>query len=96
MGNFVSLIGFVNYELFVDSDNFKFELLFCFNIEVCKEELVFSGFWVDQEFSWLKRKSFGCRIIVGGILIVGIVYVVGVMVEFFSIGGLDGFGLWGL
>jgi hypothetical protein len=96
MGNFASPTGFVNYESLADSDNLKPEPPFRSNIEVRKEEPVFSGSRADQEPSRPKRKSLGRRIIVGGTLTVGIAYAVGVMAEFFSTGGLDGLGPRGL
>ncbi|KAL2203415.1 hypothetical protein CC79DRAFT_1326133 [Sarocladium strictum] len=96
MGNFASPTGFVNYESLADSEALKPEPPFRSNIDVRKEEPVFSGGKANQEQHRTKQRSFGRKLAIGGAWTIGIAYSVGVLAEYFSTGGLDGLGPRGL
>jgi hypothetical protein len=88
-GNFASPTGFVNHDLPVSEAPFKS------NIDVRREEPVFSGKSNWQEDSQSTRrqgKGWGKRLLVGGAWLAGCSYAIGVVAEFFRTGGIDGHG----
>lgn len=92
-GNFASPTGFVNHDL--PEDHELFEPPFKSNIDVRREETVFSGRpnWQESEQgSSKKRKGRGKRLLVGALWVGGCSYAVGVVAEFFKTGGMDGLG----
>jgi len=90
-GNFASPTGFVNY----DHPPMPAEPPFKSNIDVRREEPVFSGksTWSEEgEKTKRKRPSLGKRVLVGGVMVGGLSYAIGVVAEFFRSGGVDGLG----
>ncbi|CAL3965226.1 unnamed protein product [Diplocarpon coronariae] len=86
-GDFASPTGFVNHDLPRGS-----EVPFKSNIDVRREEPVFSGRRHGREGSQSNTKTRGKRILVGAAWVAACSYVVGVVSEFFRISGLDGRG----
>ncbi|KAH7384742.1 hypothetical protein BKA64DRAFT_581582 [Cadophora sp. MPI-SDFR-AT-0126] len=89
-GDFASPTGFVNYDLPRGS-----EIPFKSNIDVRREEAVFSGRknWEDEaEEERPKAKGKGKRLLVGAAWVAACSYAVGVVSEFFRTGGMDGKG----
>ncbi|PBP28825.1 conserved serine-threonine rich protein [Diplocarpon rosae] len=82
-GDFASPTGFVNHDLPRGS-----EVPFKSNIDVRREEPVFSGRRTGSEGSQSNIKSRGKRILVGAAWVAACSYAVGVVLEFFRIGGL--------
>jgi hypothetical protein len=89
-GNFASPTGFVNYDRPMPS-----EPAFKSNIDMRREEPVFSGksSWAeDEETTNRKKPSLGKRVLVGGAMVGGCSYAIGVVAEYFKSGGADGLG----
>ncbi|PQE29243.1 conserved serine-threonine rich protein [Rutstroemia sp. NJR-2017a BBW] len=88
-GNFASPTGFVNHDLPVST-----EPPFKSNIDVRREEAVFSGKSSWNETATPKTKKGGKvkRVLLGGAIVGGGSYAVGVVSEFFRTGGMDGKG----
>ncbi|KAM3076982.1 hypothetical protein ACMFMG_003550 [Clarireedia jacksonii] len=88
-GNFASPTGFVNHDLPVST-----EPPFKSNIDVRREESVFSGKSSWNETTTPKAKKGGKlkRVLLGGAIVGGGSYAVGVVSEFFRTGGMDGKG----
>jgi hypothetical protein len=88
-GNFASPTGFVNHDLPVST-----EPAFKSNIDVRREEPVFSGKSSWNETTKPKAKKGGKlkRVLLGGAIVGGGSYAVGVVSEFFRTGGVDGKG----
>lgn len=99
-GNFASPTGFVNYDTIADDDIEKPVPPFRSNIDVRKEEPVFSGYRKANSGSsgrsGSRKRSLGRKLVVGAAWIAGTAYAVGVLGEYFSTGGLDGLGPRGL
>ena len=88
-GNFASPTGFVNHDLPVSEPPFKS------NIDVRREEPVFSGKsnWQEGNASTSRKtKGRGKRLLIGAAWVAGCSYAIGVVVEFFRTGGIDGRG----
>ena len=88
-GNFASPTGFVNHDRPVSEPQFKS------NIDVRREEPVFSGKsnWQEEsESTRRKSKGRGKRLLVGAAWVAGCSYAIGVVAEFFRTGGIDGRG----
>ena len=94
-GNFASPTGFVNYDPVAEGTAEKPAPPFRSNIDVRKEEPVFSGGQAKKQGKKSKR-SLPRRILVGTVSVAGGMYAVGVLAEYFSTGGLDGLGPKGL
>ncbi|ESZ93341.1 hypothetical protein SBOR_6268 [Sclerotinia borealis F-4128] len=88
-GRFASPTGFVNHDLPESA-----EPPFKSNIDVRREEPVFSGksSWKDNSKSKRKKPGKTKRVLLGGAIVGGICYAVGVVTEFFRTGGVDGQG----
>jgi len=85
-GNFASPTGFVNY------DRPESDPPFISNIDVRREEPVFSGrsSWMNnKEGSQGKKPSMGKRVLVGGAMVGGASYAIGVVADYFQTGGKD-------
>ena len=88
-GNFASPTGFVNHDLPVSEPRFKS------NIDVRREESVFSGKpnWQEEsESTRRKSKGRGKRLLIGAAWVAGCSYAIGVVAEYFRTGGMDGRG----
>ncbi|KAG0649364.1 hypothetical protein D0Z07_4465 [Hyphodiscus hymeniophilus] len=88
-GNFASPTGFVNHDLPVAEPAFKS------NIDVRREEPVFSGKsnWQEESGSTRRKtKGRGKRLLIGAAWVAGCSYAIGVVAEFFRTGGMDGRG----
>ena len=85
-GNFASPTGFVNYDAIGTEPPFKS------NVDVRREESVFSGKrnW-QEEGSTKKRSGRVKKILVSGVTVGACAYAVGVVAEFFKTGGAEGF-----
>lgn len=94
-GNFASPTGFVNHDLFETEHEAESEPPFKSNIDVKREEPVFSGRpnWTDDEEGGEKKKiGKGRRFLVGAVWVGACSYAIGVVAEFFKTGGVDGLG----
>jgi len=90
-GNFASPTGFVNY----DRPDPTEEPPFRSHIDVRREEDVFSGrsSWSEgSDQTSRKKMGLGKRALVGGVMVGGASYAVGVVSDFFQTGGRDGKG----
>ena len=87
-GNFASPTGFVNHDLPVSDPPFKS------NIDVRREEPVFSGKknWEEESDARRKNNGRGKRLLIGAAWVGGLSYAIGVVAEFFKTGGMDGRG----
>ncbi|KAI0426680.1 hypothetical protein F5Y09DRAFT_56296 [Xylaria sp. FL1042] len=92
---FVSPTGFVNYDV-PRVEEESLESIFRSNIEVRREEPVFSGQKLFSQNQGRKKskksRSAGERAIIGGVWVAGISYALGVVSEYFLTGGTDGKG----
>ncbi|KAF7859559.1 hypothetical protein EAF04_008640 [Stromatinia cepivora] len=88
-GRFASPTGFVNHDLPVSA-----EPPFKSNIDVRREEPVFSGksSWEDKSEPERKKPGKTKRVLLGGAIVGGGCYAIGVVTEFFNTGGVDGKG----
>lgn len=97
-GNFASPTGFVNHDLPIDPA--EYEPPFKSNIDVRREEPVFSGksSWKDDAEGSKSSKGGKRRVrkvLIGATWVAGCTYAVGVVAEFFKTGGADGKGAVG-
>jgi hypothetical protein len=88
-GNFASPTGFVNHDLPQGSETFQ---PFKSNIDVRREEAVFSGKSNWQEGARPKKGSRAKKIVIGAAWVAACSYAVGVVAEFFRTGGVNGIG----
>lgn len=94
--NFASPTGYVKYENLPETEADKLPPppppRVTYNINLRREEPVFSGpkqrVYGDQK----KRKSLGHRLLIGGVWVAGVSYGLGVVSEYFTTGGMDGMG----
>ncbi|KAJ4387110.1 hypothetical protein N0V93_007698 [Gnomoniopsis smithogilvyi] len=97
--NFASPTGYVKYENLPETEADKLppppppsSSRVAYNINLRREEPVFSGpkhsFYGEQR----RRKSLGHRLLIGGVWVAGISYGLGVVSEYFTTGGMDGMG----
>jgi hypothetical protein len=84
-GNFASPTGFVNYNSLAEEATDKPAPPFRSNIDVRREEPVFSGPKAGRQDS--RRASFGRKVVIGTAGMVGTAYAVGVMGQYFVSGG---------
>lgn len=91
-GRFASPTGFVNHEMPGSA-----EAPFKSNIDVRREEPVFSGRSTWEDTTEAKRKKSGKtkRVLLGGAIVGSGCYAIGVVSEFFRTGGVDGKGAVG-
>ncbi|KAK8079623.1 hypothetical protein PG997_007441 [Apiospora hydei] len=93
---FASPTGFVNYnDSFVEARQQRRSPPFRSNIDVRREEPVFSGpkVYADRSLKKKKKKAgLTKRIFVGGVWVAGVSYALGVIGEYFATGGIDGKG----
>lgn len=87
-GRFASPTGFVNHDLPSAEPAFKS------NIDVRREEPVFSGksSWDDKSETKRKKPGKAKRVLLGGAIVGSGCYAIGVVTEFFRTGGVDGIG----
>lgn len=91
-GNFASPTGFVNYDLPQDTaESNKSEPRFKSNIDMRREEDVFSGKSNWQDGAPKKKSGRGRKILIGAVWVGACSYAVGVVAEFFKTGGAGGF-----
>jgi hypothetical protein len=88
-GDFASPTGFVNHDLPRGSEIFQ---PFKSNIDVRREEAVFSGKSNWQEGKRPKKGSRVKKVVIGAAWVAACSYAVGVVAEFFRTGGIDGIG----
>ncbi|KAK6063528.1 conserved serine-threonine rich protein [Seiridium cupressi] len=86
---FASPTGFINYDVPAAEER---EPPFRSNIDVRREEPVFSGPKITQEALKKQKKSVTKRVLIGGVWIAGLSYALGVIGEYFATGGIDGRG----
>lgn len=97
--NFASPTGYVNYENIPETAASKLPPpppRIKYNIDVHREEPVFSGPKARIDDKRSKKPGLGKRLIVGGVWVAGISYALGVISEYFTTGGMDGLGPKGL
>lgn len=97
--NFASPTGYVNYDNIPETRTSKLPPpppKIKYNIDVHREEPVFSGPKERSTDGQRGKKSLGKRLVVGGVWVAGISYALGVIAEFFTTGGMDGMGPKGL
>lgn len=97
--NFASPTGYVNYEHIPETAASKLPPpppRIKYNIDVHREEPVFSGPKARINDKRSKKTGLGKRLIVGGVWVAGISYALGVISEYFTTGGMDGLGPRGL
>ena len=91
-GNFASPTGFVNYDRPAPTEEPPFRS----NIDMRREEEVFSGrsSWSEEGSEQASRKKMGLgkRALVGGVMVGGASYAVGVVSDYFQSGGRNGKG----
>jgi len=90
-GNFASPTGFVNYDRPEPTEEPPFKS----NIDVRREEDVFSGksSWSEGSDQASRNKmGLGKRVLVGGVMVGGASYALGVVSDYFQSGGRDGKG----
>jgi hypothetical protein len=88
-GDFASPTGFVNYDLPRGSETSQ---PFKSNIDVRREEAVFSGKSNWQEGERPKKGGRVKKVVIGAAWVAACSYAVGVVAEFFRTGGVDGIG----
>lgn len=87
-GNFASPTGFVNYDTLPDEDSYKPAPPFRSNIDVRREEPVFSGAQeAESSPSTKKKRGLGKRMVIGTAWVAGGAYAVGVTAEYFATAG---------
>ncbi|KAH8592872.1 hypothetical protein B0O99DRAFT_223183 [Bisporella sp. PMI_857] len=89
-GNFASPTGFVNYDR-LDEEEPPFKS----NIDVRREEPVFSGRPNWKDYSWeeaehRKKPGLAKRVLVGGLMVGSASYAIGVVSDYFQNGGTNG------
>ncbi|KAG9241910.1 hypothetical protein BJ878DRAFT_427071 [Calycina marina] len=91
-GNFASPTGFVNYDRLTVEDDFSRN--FKSNIDVRREEPVLSGrsSRSDDDGEQRPKMGLGKRVLVGGAMVSGASYAIGVVADYFQTGGEDGKG----
>lgn len=97
--NFASPTGYVNYENLPEAEASNLPPpppRIKYNIDVQREEPVFSGPKTRGYNGQAKKKSLGKRLVVGGVWVASISYALGVVSEYFTTGGTDGLGPKGL
>lgn len=98
--NFASPTGYVNYENIPGNTASKLPPppppKIKYNIDVHREEPVFSGPKARVDDKRGKKAGLGKRLLVGGVWVAGISYALGVISEYFTTGGIDGTGPKGL
>lgn len=95
-GNFASPTGFVNYDEVSEDPASKPEPPFRSNIDVRREEAVFSGPRPGRNKDRKKKRSLGRKMVMGTVWVAGTAYAVGVLGEYFSTGGMSATGPQGL
>lgn len=94
--NFASPTGYVKYDNLPETEADKLPPppppRVAYNINLRREEPVFSGpkhrIYGEQK----QRKSLGHRLLIGGVWVAGVSYGLGVVSEYFTTGGIDGLG----
>ncbi len=89
-GDFASPTGFVNHDL----NRGSYEPRFKSNIDVRREEPVFSGKrnWKDEDEGRSRKKGRGRKVLVGAAWVAACSYAIGVVTDYFVTGGMDGKG----
>ncbi|KAF3767127.1 hypothetical protein M406DRAFT_350416 [Cryphonectria parasitica EP155] len=97
--NFASPTGYVNYENLAGNEASKLppppppsSPRIKYNINLRREEPVYSGPKHAATDGQKKKSSLGKRLLVGGVWVAGISYGLGVVSEYFTTGGIDGTG----
>lgn len=91
--NFASPTGYVAYPEYEAGDLPPPPPRVKYNIDLRREEPVFSGPKTERHSGQKQKKSsLGKRILVGGAWVAGISYGLGVVSEYFTTGGIDGLG----
>lgn len=99
--NFASPTGYVKYENLPETEASKLPPppppdRVAYNINLRREEPVYSGPKQKIHGEKKQRKSLGHRLLIGGVWVAGISYGLGVVSEYFTTGGMDGLGPQGL
>lgn len=99
--NFASPTGYVKYENLPETEASKLPPpppphRVAYNINLRREEPVYSGPKQRNHGEQKQRKSLGHRLLLGGVWVAGISYGLGVVSEYFTTGGMDGLGPQGL
>lgn len=99
--NFASPTGYVKYENLPETEASKLPPppppdRVAYNINLRREEPVYSGPKQRVYGEQKQRKSLGHRLLLGGVWVAGISYGLGVVSEYFTTGGMDGLGPQGL
>lgn len=96
--NFASPTGYVKYENLPETEASKLPPppRVAYNINLRREEPVYSGPKQRVYGEQKQRKSVGHRLLLGGVWVAGISYGLGVVSEYFTTGGMDGLGPQGL
>lgn len=93
--NFASPTGYVNYDQLLENEPSNLPPpppRVKYNIDLRREEPVFSGPKYRADPRQKQKKSLGKRLLVGGVWVAGISYGLGVVSEYFTTGGVDGMG----
>lgn len=99
--NFASPTGYVKYDNLPETEANKLPPppppnRVAYNINLRREEPVYSGPKQKAYGEQKQRKSLGHRLLLGGVWVAGISYGLGVVSEYFTTGGMDGLGPQGL
>ncbi|KAJ4425090.1 hypothetical protein N0V82_000144 [Gnomoniopsis sp. IMI 355080] len=94
--NFASPTGYVKYDNLPETEADKLPPppppRVAYNINLRREEPVFSGPKYRAYGEQKQRKSLGHRLLIGGVWVAGVSYGLGVVSEYFTTGGMDGLG----
>lgn len=93
--NFASPTGYVNYDQLLENETSDLPPpppRVKYNINLRREEPVFSGPKYREDGGQKSKKGLGKRLLVGGVWMAGISYGLGVVSEYFTTGGVDGTG----
>lgn len=94
--NFASPTGYVTYDNLPENEASNLPPppppRVKYNIDLRREEPVFSGPKYRADSGQKQRQSLGKRLLVGGVWVAGISYGLGVVSEYFTTGGVDGLG----
>lgn len=97
--NFASPTGYVKYENLPETEASNLPPpppRVAYNINLRREEPVYSGPKYRPHDEQKQKKGLGQRLLVGGVWVAGISYGLGVVSEYFTTGGMDGMGPQGL
>lgn len=97
--NFASPTGYVKYENLPETEASNLPPpppRIAYNINLRREEPVYSGPKYKVYDEQKRKKNLGQRVLVGGVWVACISYGVGVVSEYFTTGGVDGMGPQGL